>query len=133
MKDSSDDGDGGKRKQTRRAREARENREAWAPARAELKRRRERMEEMGGRDRVASRMHDRGKLDARQRLTALFDPDSFREIGKLVGTASDIPAEAFICGSGKINGRTAFAGAEDFTVLGGSIGAGGTAKRFRIA
>ena len=91
------------------------------------------MTEMGGADRVKKYMHDRGKLDARQRLATLFDPDTFREIGQLVGTASNIPAEGFICGSGKINGRTVFAGAEDFSVLGGSIGAGGTAKRFRIA
>ncbi len=91
------------------------------------------MEEMGGPERVEQRMHARGKLDARQRLNALFDPGTFREIAKLVGTASDIPAEGFICGSGQINGRAVFAGAEDFTVLGGSIGSGGTAKRFRIA
>jgi acetyl-CoA carboxylase carboxyltransferase component len=91
------------------------------------------MTAMGGADRVKKYLHDRGKLDARQRLTALFDPDTFREIGQLVGTVSGIPAEGFICGSGKINGRTVFAGAEDFSVLGGSIGAGGTAKRFRIA
>jgi acetyl-CoA carboxylase carboxyltransferase component len=91
------------------------------------------MTEMGGTDRVKKYVYDRGKLDARQRLATLFDPDTFREIGLLVGTVSGIPAEGFICGSGKINGRTVFAGAEDFSVLGGSIGSGGTAKRFRIA
>ena len=91
------------------------------------------MTAMGGADRVKKYLHDRGKLDARQRLKTLFDPDTFREIGQLVGTASGVPAEGFVCGSGKIDGRTVFAGAEDFSVLGGSIGAGGTAKRFRIA
>ena len=122
-----------KRKREREAETARENRTAWEPALAELGRRRSRMEEMGGAERVETRMHARGKLDVRQRLDALFDSGSFREIAKLVGTASDTPAEGFVCGSGKINGRTVFAGAEDFTVLGGSIGQGGTAKRFRIA
>jgi methylmalonyl-CoA decarboxylase subunit alpha len=117
----------------RRDREAASNREAWAPLQAELSRRRERMEAMGGPDRVQKYMHARGKLDARARLEALFDPGTFREIGKLVGNLSGVPAEGFICGSGKIAGRAVLAGAEDFTVLGGSIGSGGTAKRFRIA
>ena len=127
--------EGGKngKRETRRKRTAQENRAAWAPIQAELQSRRERMTEMGGADRVKKYIYDRGKLDARQRLAALFDPDTFREIGKLVGTVSNVPAEGFICGSGKINGRTVFAGAEDFSVLGGSIGAGGTSKRFRIA
>jgi acetyl-CoA carboxylase carboxyltransferase component len=121
------------RKESRRAREAVANREAWAPLQAELSVRRERMEAMGGADRVDKYMHARGKLDARARLDALFDPGTFREIGKLVGSLSGIPAEGFVCGSGKVAGRTVLAGAEDFTVLGGSIGSGGTAKRFRIA
>jgi acetyl-CoA carboxylase carboxyltransferase component len=120
------------RQENRRKDAARANRAAWAPLQTELQSRRARMQEMGGADRVKKYMHDRGKLDARQRLAALFDADTFREIGKLVGTISGIPAEGFICGSGKINGRTVFAGAEDFTVLGGSIGSGGTSKRFRI-
>jgi acetyl-CoA carboxylase carboxyltransferase component len=122
-----------RRRQRRRERETADNREAWAPLLADLAARRERMEAMGGADRVERYMHARGKLDARQRLEGLFDPGSFREIGKLVGSLAGIPAEGFVCGSGEVNGRTVLAGAEDFTVLGGSIGSGGTAKRFRIA
>ncbi|MCA9501792.1 MAG: hypothetical protein KC616_01855 [Myxococcales bacterium] len=120
-------------RQARRERDAAANREAWAPMQAELAERRARMAAMGGPERVEKYMHARGKLDARQRLEALFDPGSFREIGQLVGTVTGIPAEGFVCGSGRVNGRMALAGAEDFTVLGGSIGGGGTAKRYRIA
>ena len=120
-------------RQLRREKEAAANREAWAPMQAELRARRAAMRVMGGPERVRKYMHDRGKLDARQRLDALFDPGTFREIGPLVGTVSNIPAEGFVCGIGKVGGRSVFAGAEDFTVLGGSIGSGGTAKRFRIA
>lgn len=120
-------------RQLRREKEATANREAWAPMQAELAARRVRMREMGGPERIRKYMHDRGKLDARQRIDALFDPGSFREIGQLVGTVANVPAEGFICGVGRIEGRSVFAGAEDFTVLGGSIGSGGTAKRFRIA
>lgn len=121
------------KKQLRLERQAAENRAAWEPMQKELRDRRERMRAMGGPDRVKKYMHDRGKLDARQRLEALFDPGTFIEIGQLVGTLNGIPAEGFVCGSGKIAGRTVMAGAEDFTVLGGSIGNGGTAKRYRIA
>lgn len=120
-------------RQLRKEKQAAENRAAWAPMQAELAARRVRMTAMGGPERIAKYMHERGKLDARQRLAALFDPGSFREIGQLVGTVADIPAEGFVCGLGQVEGRPVFAGAEDFTVLGGSIGSGGTSKRFRIA
>ncbi|MCE2392706.1 MAG: acetyl-CoA carboxylase carboxyltransferase subunit [Proteobacteria bacterium] len=88
---------------------------------------------MGGEERVERLMHARGKLDARQRIERLFDPDSFVEIGRLVGDLEDIPGDAFVCGMGRIDGRPVMAGVEDFSVMGGSIGSGGSAKRYRIA
>lgn len=88
---------------------------------------------MGGAERVERLMHRRGKLDARQRILQLFDPGSFVELGRLVGVQEEIPAEAFVCGLGRIDGRPALAGVEDFTLLGGSSGSGGIAKRYRIA
>ncbi len=109
------------------------NREAWEPWLEELARRRAEGAAMGGPERVEKYMHSRGKLDARQRIDRLFDPGTFREIGPLVGTLEDIPADGFVCGYGQVEGRTVLAGAEDFTVLGGSIGSGNTAKRYRIA
>ena len=121
------------KKQLRLEKQALDNRAAWAPLQKELHTRREKMRAMGGADRVKKYMHDRGKLDARQRIEALFDDGTFQEIGLLVGTINNIPAEGFVCGSGKVNGRTVLAGAEDFSVLGGSIGTGGSSKRYRIA
>ena len=121
------------KKQLRLEKQAADNRAAWAPLQDELHTRREKMRAMGGADRVKKYMHDRGKLDARQRIEALFDDGTFQEIGRLVGTINNIPAEGFVCGSGKVNGRTVLAGAEDFSVLGGSIGTGGSSKRYRIA
>ena len=109
------------------------NREEWKPWLEELDRRRAEGAAMGGPERVEKYMHSRGKLDVRQRIDRLFDPGTFREIGPLVGTLEDIPSDGFVCGYGRIDGRTVLAGAEDFTVLGGSIGAGNTAKRYRIA
>lgn len=86
---------------------------------------------MGGEKRVA-RQHERGKMDARQRIDFLFDEGSFVEIGmhayfhsngQPVDPASvRTPADGVICGFGKINGRVTCIAAYDFTVLGGSIG-----------
>ena len=121
------------KKEARRQQQAAENRAAWEPLQKELHQRRENMRVMGGPDRVKKYMHDRGKLDARQRIDALFDPGTFQEIGLLVGTVNGIPAEGFVCGVGKVDGRTVLAGVEDFSVLGGSIGTGGSSKRYRIA
>jgi acetyl-CoA carboxylase carboxyltransferase component len=110
-----------------------ENRRAWDSWLQQLEQRRARAEEMGGDERVERLMHARGKLDARQRIERLFDPESFVELGKLVGSMQDLPGDGYVCGMGRIHGRPALAGAEDFSLLGGSIGSGGTAKRHRIA
>jgi len=101
----------------------------WAPLLDDLTRRKQAARAMGGDDKVA-RHRAGGKLDARARIDHLLDPGSFVEIGSLVGS---VPADGVIAGSGTIDGRPVMVGAEDFTVLGGSIGAGSTAKRYRIA
>ena len=110
-----------------------DNRTQWQPWLDELNQRRQQALAMGGPERIEKYMHSQGKLTARERLAGLFDPGTFAELGSLVGSEDNIPADAFVCGHGHINGRLAFAGAEDFTTLGGSIGSGGTAKRYRIA
>jgi acetyl-CoA carboxylase carboxyltransferase component len=103
----------------------------WKPLLDELARRQSRAREMGGAERLERLVYSRGKLDARQRLERLFDPGSFTEIGALVG-GTEVPADACVAGGGQIEGRPAFACAEDFSVLGGSIGAGNMAKRYRV-
>jgi len=107
------------------------NRKAWEPILANLEQRRAASREMGGAERVA-KQHARGKLDARQRIEALFDPGTFAELGAFTG-AIDTPADALVAGLGRIDGRPALAGVEDFTVLGGSIGNGAADKRYRLA
>ncbi len=103
----------------------------WEPILEELRERRSASKAMGGTDRVARLMTQRGKIDARRRIDLLFDPGSFVEIGPLAGGA-EVPADALVAGMGRIHGRPALAGAEDFTVLGGSIGNAAMAKRYRI-
>ena len=102
----------------------------WKPILAELERRRGIARGMGGPERVARLMTARGKLDVRARLDRLFDAGSFREIGPLVG-GTQAPGDALVAGFGRVAGRTVMAAAEDFSVLGGSIGHANMAKRYR--
>ena len=109
---------------------------AWDPLLAHLRDRRDSATAMGGAERLA-RHHGRGKLNARDRLLGLFDPGTFVEIGAFTGRLGDdgrpeAPADALVAGSGRIDGRPVLAGAEDFTVLGGSIGSAGADKRYRL-
>ena len=101
----------------------------WGPRLADLVQRKAASQVMGGPERIV-KQHGRGSLTVRERIDYLLDPGSFREIGPLVGS---VPADALVTGWGRINGRPVLLGAEDFTVLGGSIGSGNTAKRYRVA
>jgi acetyl-CoA carboxylase carboxyltransferase component len=105
----------------------------WGPALEEIEGRKRQTLSMGGEARLA-RQSERGRLNARERIAALFDPDSFSEIGQLVGTTEDPPihGDALVAGMGLVGGRPVLAGAEDVTVLGGSIGSGASDKRFRL-
>ncbi len=82
----------------------------------------------GGQDRIAAQ-HGRGKLTARERIRALFDPDSFEEWDMFVEhrcndfgmAATRVPGDGVVTGYGTVNGRPVFVFAQDFTVLGGSL------------
>jgi methylmalonyl-CoA decarboxylase subunit alpha len=77
-----------------------------------------------------ARQHAKGRLTARERIERLFDPDTFTEIDSLVepryesymGGKSSQPGDGVVTGFGLINGRHAFAAAQDATVMGGSLG-----------
>ncbi|MGW1992421.1 acyl-CoA carboxylase subunit beta [Embleya sp. NPDC001921] len=113
-------------------RPAPDNRTAWQTLLADLDERRTRARAMGGPAKVARHtVAAPGRMSARARIAALLDDDSFAELGTLTGGA-DIPADAFVAGSGLLDGRPVFVGAEDFTVQGGSIGPGAAAKRARL-
>lgn len=101
----------------------------WGPSLDDLAERRRAARAMGGEERLAKKAA-KGQLDARARIDHLLDPGSFREIGTLVG---EVPGDGIVAGTGRIDGRPVMIGAEDFTVLAGSIGSGSTSKRYRIA
>lgn len=111
-------------------------REDWQPLLDDLEVRRGAARAMGGPDRL-ERQHAGGRLDARRRVARLVDSDSFVELGLLTGSvqrgASPVaPADALVAGHGTIEGRPVLIGAEDFSVMGGSIGLGTSAKRQRL-
>lgn len=95
----------------------------------ELESRREKILAGGGPERVAAQ-HKRGKLTARERIILFLDPESFTEVDAFVEhRASDLgmdktvaPGEGVVIGYGTVNGRLVWVFAQDFTVLGGSLG-----------
>jgi len=82
-------------------------------------------------EKQAEKQHSKGKLTAHERISLVFDSGSFEEIDAFV-TPADQPVEfgkvdrtygdGVIVGHGKVNGRLVFAYAQDFTIMGGSLG-----------
>jgi acetyl-CoA carboxylase carboxyltransferase component len=83
----------------------------------------------GGPKRVAAQ-HAKGKKTARERIEALVDAGSFVELDAFVehrctdlGMAEvEAPGEGVVIGYGTVNGRMVYLFAQDFTVIGGSLG-----------
>ena len=84
----------------------------------------------GGGEALVEKQHKQGKMTARERLTALFDENSFVEMDQLVKhrctnfgqEKKELPADGVVTGYGTIEGRLVYAYAQDFTVAGGSLG-----------
>lgn len=95
----------------------------------ELFRRKEKISAGGGEKRI-ERQHKAGKMTARERIAKLLDPDSFVELDAFVRHRCtdfgmdevEAPGEGVVTGYGTINGRTVYVFAQDFTVMGGSLG-----------
>lgn len=93
----------------------------------------------GGEARIAKH-HEKGKLAARERLDILLDPASFQELLPFVSQRPDLaenpdeslPGDGVVTGYGQINGRIVYVYAQDFTVLGGSLGEAQSQKICRI-
>src|SRR5919108_716731 len=100
----------------------------------------DRRAELGGGEERLRRQRESGKLTARERIDLLFDPGTFEEIDKYVthrcldfGMAEHvIPGDGVVAGHGRINGRLAYAFAQDFTVFGGSLSETNAAKIVKI-
>ena len=100
----------------------------------------ERRAELGGGEDRLRRQREAGKLTARERIDLLFDSGTFEEIDRFVthrcsdfGMADQVvPGDGVVCGYGRINGRLAYAFAQDFTVFGGSLSETNAAKIVKI-
>lgn len=95
----------------------------------ELQYRRSVIEKGGGEAKIKTQ-HDSNKLTARERINALLDEGSFVEIDAFVThrchefgmEAVEAPAEGVVTGYGTVEGRLTYVYAQDFTVIGGSLG-----------
>ena len=84
----------------------------------------------GGGDKRIEAQHAKGKLTARERIELLLDEGTFIEHQTYITVRTTdfgmdkkrFLGDGVVSGTGKINGRQVFLFAQDFTVLGGSLG-----------
>jgi methylmalonyl-CoA decarboxylase subunit alpha len=96
---------------------------------AELKKRRERIWQMGG-PKATEERRKKGQMSARERVERFFDRGSFSEIGMHVKHRTiafgmdqrEVPAEGVITGFGTVDGRHVVVAAEDYTAMAGTFG-----------
>jgi acetyl-CoA carboxylase carboxyltransferase component len=94
----------------------------------------------GGGPRRIEKQHQAGKLSARERINKLLDEGSFVELDQFVEhrcvefgmEEQEAPGEGVVTGYGLINGRLVYLFAQDFTVLGGSLGEMHAAKIAKV-
>jgi methylmalonyl-CoA decarboxylase subunit alpha len=107
----------------------------WSAEVEGIRARRRLARQHGGRDAVAAQ-HAQGRLAIRERIEALLDADSFRELGAIAGHGELGPDGAlrsftpanYVLGTGRIEGRPCVVGGEDFTQRGGSPSPAGLRK-----
>lgn len=86
------------------------------------------------------RQHREGKLTARERVSKLLDPGSFREIDLHSGAYQtgfdidnqEIPGDAVVVGGGDVNGRPIYVWAQDCSIAGGTMARIHIAKIVRV-
>jgi acetyl-CoA carboxylase carboxyltransferase component len=99
----------------------------WEKEIKELHWRREQARKMGGEE-ALEKFRQRGLLNARERIDAMLDKDSFHEYGILAGAAEydedgnpvKVTPANHVMGTGEIDGRRVMMVADDFTLRGGS-------------
>lgn len=84
---------------------------------------------LGGGEKRIEAQHEKGKLTARERIALLLDEGSFEELDAFVTHRATefglgdkkFPGDAVVTGYGKVDGRSVYVFAQDFTVFGGSL------------
>ena len=105
----------------------------------DLKARQEKIKLGGGQKRI-DKQHATGKLTARERVEKLLDANTFVELDQFVThrcvnfdmASVEAPGEGVITGYGTIEGRLVYVFAQDFTVVGGSLGEMHAAKIVKV-
>lgn len=105
----------------------------------DLKNRQEEIKLGGGIKRI-EKQHGSGKMTARERIEKLLDPHTFIEFDQFVKhrctnfgmEKQESPGEGVVTGHGTVNGRLVFVFAQDFTVVGGSLGEMHAAKIVKV-
>jgi len=95
---------------------------------------------LGGGEKKIEKQHSSGKMTARERIAYLLDEDSFVELDAFVKhrctnfdmAKVDAPADGVVTGYGTVDGRLIFVYAQDFTVIGGSLGEMHAAKIVKV-
>jgi len=95
---------------------------------------------LGGGAKRIEKQHDKGKLTARERIEKLLDPGTFVELDQFVKhrctnfgmEKTEAPGEGVVTGYGTVDGRLVYVFAQDFTVIGGSLGEMHAAKIVKI-
>ncbi|NBI07510.1 acyl-CoA carboxylase subunit beta [Senegalia massiliensis] len=105
----------------------------------ELRQRKENIR-LGGGEKSIEKQHAKGKMTARERIEYLLDDGSFIEIDAFIEhrctnfgmEKKKAPGEGVVTGYGTINGRLIYVFAQDFTVIGGSLGEMHAAKICKV-
>lgn len=86
--------------------------------------------ELGGGEPAVKKIHEDGKLTARERIDNLLDTHTFVEVGAFVRQRAtdfnlgdkDAPADGVVTGYGAIDGNLVYVYSQDSTVFGGALG-----------
>jgi acetyl-CoA carboxylase carboxyltransferase component len=81
---------------------------------------------------ATERQRSKGKLTARERLEHLLDEGSFTELDLFRRRDGAPYTDGVVTGSGTVYGRRVFAYAQDFRILGGSLGEAHAAKIHKV-
>jgi len=85
---------------------------------------------LGGGEKRLDAQRSKGKLTVWERIEYFFDEGTFEEIGSFIEhrcsnfgmERSHVPGDGVVTGFGLVNGQLVYMAAQDFTVLGGSLG-----------
>lgn len=95
-------------------------------------------EQLNNKEKI-KKQHAKGKLSARERIDLFFDKSSFEEIDAFsmsavagYGKIEKAYGDGVITGFGTVNGRLTFAFAQDFSIMGGSLGSAHASKIWKI-